>query len=122
MKDLTQDNMPPLRPVQREGYWYQDIKILNKHGLHARPSAKFFEQVLQPHGEKLDLAFHVHGRNAENEYMPIRSVFDLMSLGLEMGTLMTVRLKYKAQSGPANGPTQEEQIAGTIHHLFLNIY
>lgn len=106
--------MPALQPQHDNGYCKQSLTILNKHGLHARPSAKIFEKILMPHGENLELHFDFEDRAS----IQIQSVFDLMSLGLEQGTQLTARLKYHGASD--NSAQTEIEIASLIHELFLS--
>lgn len=120
MEDLEQNEMPALLPEKKGEYWFQDIVVLNKHGMHARPSAKFFEQVLQPYGNDLDLSFHIHGKHEEGSFMQIASVFDLMSLGLEMGTRVTLKVKFLGDGSEFDDENPEESILKNIHSLFLN--
>jgi phosphotransferase system HPr (HPr) family protein len=114
MKDLNTMEMPTFNPSHIDGYWQQDIVVLNKHGLHARPSAKIFEKILMPYGESLELHFTFQDGNS----ILIRSVFDLMSLGLEQGTCLTAKLKYHGEGD--NGETSEVKIAEELHSLFLS--
>ena len=114
MKDLDVMQMPALCPQEIGGYWVQTIVVLNKHGLHARPSAKIFEKILMPYGDKLELHFDVHDR----ESIHIRSVFDLMSLGLEQGTSLTVRLKCHRNS--EREMPEERKVLENIYELFLS--
>jgi len=114
MKDLELMEMPPFIPVQDGDYWCQKIIVLNKHGLHARPSAKIFEKVLMPHGGKLELYFVLD----EQGQVPIKSVFDLMSLGLEQGTPVNLKLKFK---GETDGNSEKSaQLLSEIRNLFLS--
>jgi phosphotransferase system HPr (HPr) family protein len=114
MKDLDAMQMPTLSPQEFGGYWVQDIVVLNKHGLHARPSAKIFEKILMPYSDKLELHFDVENR----ESIHIRSVFDLMSLGLEQNTKLRVRIKFHGPS--EDGATPERKILNNIYELFLS--
>ena len=114
MKDISISEMPPYGPTENEGYWAQDLQILNKHGLHARPSARIFEKILQPYGGGLELHFDIHG----GESVAINSIFDLMSLGLEQGTGLTARIKYTDES-EVEGEIVEHKIAKDLHDLFI---
>ena len=105
--------MPAFNPSQVDGYWLQDIIVLNKHGLHARPSAKIFEKILMPHGDQLELHFSFE----DNNCLQIRSVFDLMSLGLEQGTRLTAKIRYHGARD--NEETPEVNIAKELHALFI---
>ena len=106
--------MPPLSPTKDGEYWVQDVVVLNKHGLHARPSAKIFEKILMPHGEDLELHFSING----GECLQIRSVFDLMSLGLEQGSQIGLKLRYHGQT---DDPSEMEQrLLTDIRDLFLS--
>ena len=116
MQDLPATEMPPFQPILKDGCLYQEVRVLNRHGLHARPSAMFFERILRPNGDALDLAFNVHGRNGAEEFVEIRSVFDLMALGIESGTMITVRVMFQ-NSGERIGAG--EAIARSIYDLFL---
>ena len=114
MKDLDVTQMPTLSPQENGGYWSQTIVVLNKHGLHARPSAKIFEKILMPYGSRLELHFDIHNR----ESIHLRSVFDLMSLGLEQGTTLTARLKCH-RSNEHEMP-EEGKILQQLYELFLS--
>jgi phosphotransferase system HPr (HPr) family protein len=114
MKDLDTMEMPALQPQYSNGYCEQELTILNKHGLHARPSAKIFEKILMPHGEQLELHFDISGRDS----FQIQSVFDLMSLGLEQGTQLKARIKVHGSSGDHR--QTESDIATQLHELFLS--
>ena len=116
MQDLPATEMPPYQPVVKDGCLYQDVKVLNRHGLHARPSAMFFERIIRPNGDALDLSFNIHGRNGAAEFVDIRSVFDLMALGLESGTMLTVRVVFRSSDGQQGAG---EEIARSIYDLFL---
>ena len=106
--------MPAFQPQYTNGYCAQELTILNKHGLHARPSAKIFEKILMPHGEELELHFDISGRDS----LQIQSVFDLMSLGLEQGTQFQVRIKYHGTDG--DNRQTESEIAAQLHELFIS--
>ena len=114
MKDLDLAQMPVLSPQENGGYWKQDIIVLNKHGLHARPSAKIFEKILMPHGDRLELHFDIHDR----ETIHLRSVFDLMSLGLEQGTKFTARMKCHRSSD--REMPEEGKLLQQLYELFLS--
>jgi|SaaInlStandDraft_1057018.scaffolds.fasta_scaffold86943_2 phosphotransferase system HPr (HPr) family protein len=114
MRDLELMEMPPFNPLQDGDYWCQEIVVLNKHGLHARPSAKIFEKVLMPLGEELELHFVVD----EHGQVPIKSVFDLMSLGLEQGTKVNLKLKVLGET--ENNPERSAEILSEIRELFLS--
>lgn len=116
MTDLSIDSMPPFAPQQRDGALLQSVVVLNRHGLHARPSAKFFEKVLMPHSDQADVFFRI-GKDA-SEDVPIVSVFDLMGLGLEAGTFVTVKLVSTGDESPEN----LESIMQEIHTLFSNCF
>lgn len=105
--------MPAYNPSQVDGFWNQDIIVLNKHGLHARPSAKIFEKILMPHGDQLELHFSFEDGNC----IQIRSVFDLMSLGLEQGTHLTAKVKYHGVK--EGNKTAELDIAKDLYDLFI---
>lgn len=119
MKNLEQEQMPALEPIEKDGFWYQKIKILNQNGLHARPSAKFYEKVLQPYGNKLDLSFQL---SEGADYTPISSVFDLMSLGLERGAEFNIKVKFLGDASEFDDESipPSQQIVHYIHDLFLN--
>lgn len=114
MKDLDTMEMPAFQPQYSDGYCAQKLIILNKHGLHARPSAKIFEKILMPHGENLELHFDIAGRDS----LQIQSVFDLMSLGLEQGAHLEVRIKYHGNDSDI--PKIESDITAQLHELFLS--
>jgi len=114
MKDISISEMPPYAPTEQDGYWHQKLQILNKHGLHARPSARIFEKILQPYGRGLELHFDIEGGDS----IPICSIFDLMSLGLEQGTQLTARIKYKDELQNSE-EIQEHKIAKELHDLFI---
>lgn len=96
MTDCVKDPLS-FEPRLSDGYCYLDVKLLNDHGLHARPSTMFFEKIMKPYHKKLKLAFMIHNRNGQG-YIPIGSVFDLMGLGLECGTVLTVRISYQDEA------------------------
>jgi phosphotransferase system HPr (HPr) family protein len=114
MRDLELMEMPPFNPVQDGDYWCQEIMVLNKHGLHARPSAKIFEKVLMPLGEELELHFVID----EQGQVPIKSVFDLMSLGLEQGTIVNLKLRLNDET--EKNPDRSVSLLSEIRELFLS--
>jgi phosphotransferase system HPr (HPr) family protein len=114
MKDFNVSEMPPFEPIEDGEYWRQRLQILNKHGLHARPSARIFEKILQPHGAALELHFDID----DGDTIAIKSIFDLMSLGLEQGTQLTARIKYH-NSEELEGQKAEHKIAKDLHDLFI---
>ncbi|MBF0197325.1 MAG: HPr family phosphocarrier protein [Planctomycetes bacterium] len=119
MKHLLKEEMPELNPTEKDGFWYQDLMVLNKHGLHARPSAQIYEKILMPYGDDLEMNFHIEGRGE----ISIKSVFDLMSLGLEAGTKLTVQLRYHGDGSlfdDAQAPAAA--ILKDIYDLFLNSF
>lgn len=111
--------MPTLDPIEVDGYWFQDIKVVNKNGLHARPSAYFYEKILMPYGDEIDMHFVL----SESDIREIKSVFDLMSLGFEMGTEFKVKLKFKGDASDfESNKAPEEIILSKIHDMFLNAF
>ena len=114
MKDISISEMPPFGPIQEDGYWRQHLQILNKHGLHARPSARIFEKILQPYSSGLELHFDFE----DGQTIEIKSIFDLMSLGLEQGTLLAARIKYH-EAKKIDGEIAEHKIAKELHDLFI---
>jgi phosphotransferase system HPr (HPr) family protein len=114
MKDLNTMDMPALQPIAENGYCVQELTILNKHGLHARPSAKIFEKILMPYGDQLELHFDIQNGDS----FQIQSVFDLMSLGLEQGTQLKARIKINGSGEDAR--QTEKNIAEELHSLFLS--
>lgn len=114
MKDISISEMPAYNPVEDSGFWKQDLQILNKHGLHARPSARIFEKILQPYGGSLELHFDIH----DGDTIEIKSIFDLMSLGLEQGTNLTARIKVHDDDSNGDEPA-ELKVAKELHTLFI---
>jgi phosphotransferase system HPr (HPr) family protein len=119
MKDITPEQMPTLDPQKVDEYWTQDVLVMNKNGLHARPSAHFYEKILMPYGNEIDLSFILN----VDDTREIKSVFDLMSLGLESGTRFTIKIKYTGDASDFDDDvTPEKFILSKIHNMFLNIF
>lgn len=118
MNDIKSDQMPALNPQEADGYWLQEIMVVNKNGLHARPSAYFYEKILVPYGSEIDLAFVL----SDSDIREIKSVFDLMSLGLEAGTKFKVKIKYLGDASSFDDEKPEQFILSKIHDMFLNIF
>ncbi len=87
--------------------------MLNAHGLHARPSALFFEKILRPNEGKITVFFDIEKSESE---MQIVSVFDLMSLGLECGTVLDVRIEHNETV------EQAQSVAREVYDLFKNCF
>lgn len=94
--------------------------MLNKHGLHARPTAMFFEKIVMPHGKALDLIFSVDGRGE----FPIKGVFDLMALGLEKGTKILIKIAYDRNSDLSSFSSSEPEmeLAERAYGLFSSYF
>ncbi len=119
MKDITPEEMPALDPQKVDEYWTQDVLVVNKNGLHARPSAHFYEKILMPYGSEIDLSFILN----DGDTREIKSVFDLMSLGLEAGTKFTLKIKYLGEASDfSDGEVPEKFILSKIHYMFLNTF
>jgi phosphotransferase system HPr (HPr) family protein len=115
MRNLDQNQMPAFNPVFEAGYCVQSVKVLNRHGLHARPSAMLYEKTIKAHGDGLELYFQLPSRNGDD--VRIESVFDLMALGLDCETEVKLRLAFSQ-----NGALDEEKsltLTRSLYDLFL---
>ena len=80
------------------------VTVRNAHGIHCRPSALIIKEVAGYGG-----AMHVVAQHGETD---LRSIFGLLSLGLEQGAVLTVRV-----TGPDEA-TQCARLAELFEHHF----
>lgn len=79
----------------------QTVTVRNKAGIHCRPSSTILQAAAQYPGNDLSVQTQ-HGE------IPLTSILDLLSLGLQCGDTVTVRV---------NGP-QEQEACAKIAELF----
>lgn len=119
MPRKDKEDIPPFEPREEGGFVFLRVSVDDIHGLHARPSATFLEKVLLPNEGKVDVAFQING---DGTYVPIRSVFDLLGLGLNYGTKLVVRLAYRDKGMDEQARRNKcLAIARTVHKIFFDM-